>query len=208
MAFNKIRENVINWISRFTLAGRTQYSKTALVILHPQSDMCKMGASYSATPETDTVCRRIGRLAPLFRKAAVPIYTVHAVELGEAADKFFGYKPGKDKIFAVVSQKDRLNKIYKEDLDVVIEKLKADNRKEILICGVSLLRDVFDLALQAQKTGAFTKVTVLNDLTANDVQDDQSRKENHWNISEAAAASGIGFTTSGTFLHKSSSKKP
>lgn len=201
MAFERLRENVMKLIAPFTRAKRTAASKTALLIVHPQSDACQIGASYAATPETHAVCRNIGRLAPHFRKAAIPIYAVQAVELGNASP-FFGYDPKNDNIFAVISKKDRLNNLTEENFNPIFEKLKKDNRTdELLICGVSLMRDVLDIANKAKASGIFSKVTILNDLTANDARDDDDRKKNNRNITEVAALSGVGFKTSNAVLH-------
>lgn len=213
MAFKHVKENIIKFFEkdisrffgRFTLEKRTRESRSALVILHPQKDICEVGQGYQATPQTHETCRNIGRLTPMFRRAAVPVYVVQAVDPYDRELKlgnFFGYKPApQDKIFARQYHKDNARQIFTEDLSDIAAKLVADGRTDIFICGVSLMRDVFDFSCKTRDALAakqdFFRVSILTDLTANDDIDVKKMAEGcrETTIEKTFRNQGINVTT-------------
>lgn len=192
MARQSVKDQILSFLSGLMpglIPGRKKdpaSSDTALVIFKPQRSLCDPRLSSAANGGTDAACGNIERLAQKFRKAAIPIYVVYeAEEPRRAADiDFHIFKPDKKDI--LICQEDS------RDFLSVAAALEKGGHRNVFICGVSLMSDVFNFASDLKDNGKLN-LTLLADLTANNNEDKKVKfvrqrfESNGVRISSAAA---------------------
>lgn len=170
MARKSVKDRILGFLSSLVPGHKKAPppSDTALVIFKPQRSFCDPRLSSTANGDTDAACGNIERLAHKFRKAAIPIYVVYESDepIRTTDIDFHIFRPAPED--TIIHQEDSW------DFLSVSAALEKNGHTRALICGVSLMSDLFNFAVYQQDNDKLS-LTLLADLTANS-NDDKKMK--------------------------------
>ena len=138
--------------------------ETALLIVDVQKKFCEPWI-LRGTDKTDVIAKKIGKLAPAFRKAGVQIYAVRVEQTGSPFEKiddydFHHFRPS---VKDIVVTKRNGSAFDGTDMDAF---LKKTGKKNVLVWGFNLCACVYSTAVDGAKNGY--NVSVIEDLSGND----------------------------------------
>lgn len=132
----------------------------ALLIIDAQAEHCAI-AEGAGNKKTEEACEKIGKLAPIFRKAAIQIYAIHVTNktTKPKTPGFYKWSPAPTDII-VEKFSDSAFKTGKTKT-----LLKKSGKNRLLVCGFNTNACVHQTVVHAIKNGY--KVYVIKDLTEN-----------------------------------------